>query len=188
METQADYEADVNLAVFRSQDAADIAARALRTAGIEHTQTALLPGRYQVADPRLRKYTRSIVGAAVAGAVVGAIIGVAFGLWLFGSAWHIATWLGVAGAGGGAVIGGLVGLQVSARYDADVAGTIEVAAEPVAVLITTRTSHASPGHAHEREILRRTGAIALLDVPSYEAQARAAGAPAVVESTSVGDK
>ena len=186
METQVDYEADVHLAVFRSRDSAEIAARALRTAGIEHTQSALLPGRYQMADLRLRRYTRSIVGAAVAGAVVGALIGVAFALWLFGPAWHIATWLGVAGTGGGAVIGGLVGLQVSARYDADVARTIEVAAESSAVLITTRTTQASPGHGQVREILQRAGAVAFLDVPSYEAHERAAVGRTVVESTSAG--
>jgi hypothetical protein len=53
----------------------------------------------------------------------------------------------VAGAGGGAVIGSLIGLTMRAQYDDDVARTIVVEAEPPAVLISTYTGPTSPNHA-----------------------------------------
>jgi hypothetical protein len=188
METQIDYEAEIHMAVFRSAEPAEVAARALRSAGIEHIRTPLPPGRYQVADPRLRRYTRAVIGAAIVGGVIGAIIGAGLALWFFGIATQIATWFAVAGAGGGAVIGGLVGLEVRARYDADVAATVDVTSEPGAIVITTHTTQASGSGAKARKILREAGAVAFLDVASYRARERAAQGPAIVRSTSVGEE
>jgi hypothetical protein len=180
VQAQVDYEAAVHLAVFRSESSAEGANRALEQTGIEHTLGPLLPGRYQVADPRLRRYTRAIVGAAIAGAVVGVVVGIGLALWFFGAAWQIATWFAVAGAIGGAVIGGLVGLQVRARYDADVAEVIDVPTQPPAFVITAYTQRSDV-----RAILERAGAVAFLDVASYEARERPARGT-VVESTSSG--
>ena len=117
METQADYEAVVLLAVFRSAEASQAADVALQSAGVEHTQHPLQPGRYQVADPSLRTYTRLIVGAAIAGALFGAIIGVVVALRQVGADGLAVFWFAVAGAVGGAVIGGLIGLAMRAQYD-----------------------------------------------------------------------
>jgi hypothetical protein len=174
LETQTDYEAVVLLAVFRTAESAQAADKALQAAGIEHTQSPLQPGRYQVADPRLRNYTRVIIGAAIAGAIVGAIIGVVVALLLAYAQWPAPFFFAVAGAGGGAVIGGLIGLMMRAQYDDDVARTIVVEAEPPAVLISTYTSRTSPNHAKVRTILEQAGATAFLDGASYAAGVRQA--------------
>jgi hypothetical protein len=174
LETQTDYEAVILLAAFRSVESAQAADKALQEAGIEHTQSALQPGRYQVADPRLRTYTRVIVGAAIAGALVGAIVGVVVAVRLVGAAWPTAFFFAVAGAGGGAIIGSLIGLAMRAQYDDDVARTIEVAADPPAALITTYIRRTGPNQARVHAILEQAGAIAYLDGPSYAAGLRRA--------------
>jgi hypothetical protein len=174
LETQLDYEAVVHLAVFRSVESAQAGDEALRAAGIEHTLRPLLPGRYQVADPRLHTYTRNIVGAAIIGAIIGALIGIVFAVRLVGAEWPTAFFFAVAGAGGGAIVGSLVGLEMRARYDADVARTIDVPAEPAAVLISAYTGPTSPNHSRVREILEQAGATTFLDGPSYTAGVREA--------------
>jgi hypothetical protein len=128
LETQTDYEAVVLLAAFRSVESAQAAEKALQAAGIEYKQRPLQPSRYQVADPRLRNYTRIIVGAAIAGALVGALSGIVIALLLAYAQWPAPFFFAVAGAGGGAVIGSLIGLTVRAQYDDDVARTIVVEA------------------------------------------------------------
>jgi hypothetical protein len=174
LETQVDYEAVVHLAVFRSAESAQTAHEALSSAGIEHTQRPLPPGRYQVADPGLRTYTSVIIGAAIIGGLVGVVVGILFALRLTGAESQAEVWFALAGAGGGAIIGGLFGLAKRAQYDDDVARTIEVPAEPSAVLISTYTSPTSPSPTRVLQILEQNGSIAFLDVSVYSAGVRAA--------------
>jgi hypothetical protein len=167
VETQIDYEAEVHLAVFKSAASAKAAGRALRQAGIEFTRGPLDPGRYQLADPRLRTYTVATLWAAAIGAIVGALIGIGVAVVTVAGALIVALWFALAGAGCGAIIGGLIGLQAKAQYDEDVAKTIDVAPDG-AILITTHATTANGGGVKARKILRQSGAVAFLDVPSYE--------------------
>jgi hypothetical protein len=186
METQVDYETEVLLAVFHSGSAAAEAERALHAAGIESRQSLLAPGRYQVADERLGKRFRAGIGSATVGAIVGAAIGAALAMWLFSGSLMVIVGLAIAGGFGGALVGPLYGIGKAARYDDDVARTTEIDPSTEAVLVETR-SPATGTRGNAREILQRAGAIALLDIPAYEARVRGTSAPTVVEATSAGD-
>jgi uncharacterized membrane protein len=186
MDVQVDYEAEVHLAVFRSARSAEAADRALISAQIEHTLSPLAAGRYQLADRSLAVYARAVVGAAIVGAIVGALIGIGVAIWYFGAATQIAVWFGVAGVVGGAIVGSLIGLGVAARYDNDQGLDIVIPEDPQAFVITTHTTQASPHHRRLRQILKDAGAVAFLDVGSYEHQRQAAETNVIVESTSVG--
>jgi hypothetical protein len=172
MQPQVDYEAEVHVALFRSEETLTSTERRLYQFGIDHLRVALPPGEYLLADPRLRKHARAAILGSVIGAVLGAAVGAGLAGWLFGAAVHIITWLAVAGAGGGAVIGGLVGVQFSAEYDDDVARTVTIAPGETAIALVTHTPQAARGHGQVRTILRRGGAVAFLDVPSFEAERR----------------
>lgn len=91
-------------------------------------------GRYQLADRRLRKNTRAALRAAAVGAVLGAAIGGGAALWLLGASVQTVVWLAIAVAGGGSVIGGLVGVQFSGGYDDDVAPSITISSDASAIL------------------------------------------------------
>ena len=186
METQLDYEADVLLAVFPSASVAAEAERTLEAAGIESSQSPLTPGRYQLADMRSGSRFRAGIGAAIVGAIVGGGIGAGFALWLFGASGMVIAGLAVAGAFGGAIVGSMFGIERVSRYDDNVATSMQISPESSAVVVRARIP---PTGAHEsaREIVERAGAVALLDVPTYEATVRGTTEPTVVESTSAGD-
>jgi hypothetical protein len=99
---------------------------------------------------------------------------------------NVVVWLAVAGAAGGAIVGPLFGIARAARYDDDVARTLDVAPDTSAVIVRTHTPAAGT-HGSARDILERAGAVAFLDIPTYEATLRGSTKPNVVESTSAGD-
>jgi hypothetical protein len=186
MQTQQDYEVDVLLAVFPSPAVAEAAERALADADIASTEVPLAPGRYQLADFRLRRRARAVVGAAMVGGVVGAAVGAVVALLLFGTYPIVTVWLAIAGLLGGAIIGPLFGIERASRYDADVARSTDIAPDSSAVLVRAEASRVG-AHGSVREIVEGAGAVALLDVPAYDARVRGAGATSVVLATSAGE-
>ena len=186
MQTQQDYEADVLLAVFPSRAAADAAERALAYAHIRCAEAPLGPGRYQLADRRLGHRARAVVGAAIVGAVLGAVLGAIVGVLLFRANPVVIVWLAIAGLIGGAIIGPLYGIERAAHYDDNVARSTQIAPHSSAVLVRAESPRVG-AHGSARDIVARAGAIALLDVSTYEARLRGSGSGSVVPSTSAGD-
>lgn len=94
--------------------------------------------------------------------------------------------LAVAGAFGGAIVGPLFGIERVSRYDDNVAGSMQLGPESAAVVVRARIppTGASEG---ARDLLERAGAVALLDMPTYQAGVRRTTDATVVESTSAGD-
>jgi hypothetical protein len=166
METQTEYEADILLAVFSSDRAAAEAVSALHGAGIQSSQSSLAPGRYQLADVRLRRRFGAGVVAAIVGAIIGAIIGILLEVWLVGRGYDILFWFGVAGAAGGAVIGPLFGIARESKYDDDVARFTQIDPGHTATLVRAQAEVGTLNHA--RHILARCGAEEFLDVPAYD--------------------
>lgn len=186
METQVDYEAAVDVGLFRSAEAASAAERRLVAAGIGASVSPLAPGRYQVADPRLGSRFRAGIGAAVVGAVVGAIVGALIGIVFFHADVAITFWLAFAGAGGCAILGPLYGIGRVSRYDDDAAASVTVGPGEAAFAVRAERSRTGAG-GNARLVLREAGAAALLDVTAYEAQMRAPAGDAIVDATSAGD-
>lgn len=107
-------------------------------------------------------------------------------MWLFGASGMIIVGLAVAGAFGDAILGPLFGIERVARYDDNVATSIQIGPESSSVVVR---AHIPPTGTREsaRDIVERAGSVALLDVPTYEARVRGTTEPTVVESTSAGD-
>jgi hypothetical protein len=186
MQTQQDYETDVLLAVFPSPAAAEAAERALADAHIACREVPLGAGRYQLVDRRLAHRARAVVGAAIVGSVAGAVLGAACGLLLFRANPVVIVWLAIAGLIGGAIIGPLYGIERASNYDANVARSTQIAPDSSAVLVRAESPRVG-ARGNARDIVLHNGAVALLDVSTYEARLRGSGATSVVASTSAGD-
>jgi hypothetical protein len=146
VQTQIDYEAELNLVVFRSPEAAAAAQRALREAGVKHTLEPLAPGRYQLEDRGLAHNTWAALRGAAAGVVLGAVLGGGAALWLAGAILPIVGGFAAIGVTGGAIIGGLLGAERGADYDDDLGRSIEVEPDTHALLLSTYSSFADRGH------------------------------------------
>ncbi len=169
MKTQLDYETDSTLAVFESAAQANLAASRLQamkisTDAIRHVPLA--PGIYQLADPSLGEEVAGILRGAEFGLPAGAALGLGVAASLGGAGPEVFAGLAGAGALVGAIVGSMDGAAVRARYDDDVAESIELPAGSSALLLVVET-HSDGTTGQARNALKHAGALAFLDPELY---------------------
>jgi hypothetical protein len=161
---EIDYETVATVTVFENSKQAEGAFELLREVGISrpliHTRD-LAPGRYQCRDPSLDEVTAGVLSGAALGMLAGVTVGLAFAaasgrrdpeLFVSLAAIVIAC----------TVVGSLVGSAIRARYDDDVAASIDLTHTNSAVLVLVET-HSLPATRRARQALTETAALATLD-------------------------
>jgi hypothetical protein len=185
METQADYETEPIVAVFRSADEARAGVDRLRALGIATHATAHVPcaaGRFQLEDGSLREEGDGLWKGALLGAPIGALFGIALSVSVPSPGVGVVAGLAAGGALGCGILGGLVGAIVRARFDDDEAEWIDVPAGSSLELVVAFTRRPR----RTRQVLLAAGATALLDCTMPEAAeiVRACGAQPSQEDSS----
>jgi hypothetical protein len=175
MHVRYDYETEDILAVFADPDTARKALRRVRhVLGDPHRAVGvpLSPGRYQLADPSLPEVVHGAMQAAGVSIPLGALAGLGLAAAAVPAAGPMAlAGLGLAGAIGGLVVGGMTGAIKRTGWDRDQAQFIEVPPDSQHMLVIVEASPAPARRETSRvvNILTRAGTIGFLDPTAYYA-------------------
>jgi hypothetical protein len=170
-----DYETEDVLAVFPNPDTAREALRRVRQALADpHRAIAvpLSPGRCQLADVSLQEVVHGAMQTARLSVPLGALVGLGLAAAAVpGAGTLVLAGLGLAGAIGGFVVGGMTGAINHTRWDRDPAQFLEVPPDSQYMLVIVEASPAPARRETSKVvgILTRAGAIGFLDPAAYYA-------------------